>query len=95
MHRHCWIVLSDATSTRRTRENVGDDLGLSGPVVAAFESYWPAKSQVISDAIRWTIGGFDTNRIYLVEVFDSYTIVYITINIESTFSPSISPKRIC
>lgn len=27
--------------------NVGDDLGLSGPVVAAFESYWPAKSQVI------------------------------------------------
>jgi len=26
-----------------------DDLGLSGPVVAVFESYWPAKSQVISD----------------------------------------------
>lgn len=23
------------------------DLGLSGPVVAAYESYWPAKSQVI------------------------------------------------
>jgi len=30
-------------------ENVGDDLGLSGPVVAAFESYWPAKSQVVFD----------------------------------------------
>jgi len=29
-------------------ENVRDDLGLSGPVVAVFESYWPAKSQVIS-----------------------------------------------
>lgn len=30
-------------------ESVGDDLGLSGPVVAAFESYWPAKSQVVFD----------------------------------------------
>lgn len=29
-------------------ENIRDDLGLSGPVVATFESYWPAKSQVIS-----------------------------------------------
>lgn len=35
-----------ATNVRM--KNFGDDLGLSGPVVAAFESYWPAKSQVVT-----------------------------------------------
>jgi len=43
------ISFSDTGTLARTRaENAGDDLGLSGPVVAAIESYWPAKSQVIS-----------------------------------------------
>ncbi|KYQ50344.1 hypothetical protein ALC60_10659 [Trachymyrmex zeteki] len=36
-------------------ESVGDDLGLSGPVVAAFESYWPAKSQVVFDAFETSL----------------------------------------
>ncbi|KAG7212024.1 hypothetical protein KM043_011219 [Ampulex compressa] len=39
-------------SVRGTLLEAGGDLGLSGPVVAALESYWPAKSQVISSARR-------------------------------------------
>lgn len=37
---------------RRAKEPVKaeGDLGLSGPVVAVYESYWPAKSQVILSA---------------------------------------------
>jgi len=45
------LFFSDIRIAQRmaSAENVGDDLGLSGPVVAAFESYWPAKSQVVFD----------------------------------------------
>lgn len=48
-----WVILSgyysiDTRATDPRAKNVADDLGLSGPVVARLESYWPAKSQVIS-----------------------------------------------
>lgn len=40
-----------------------DDLGLSGPVVAAFDSYWPAKSQVIFGmSVMWWSHGSEQRK---------------------------------
>ncbi|KYN01303.1 hypothetical protein ALC62_07922, partial [Cyphomyrmex costatus] len=59
-------------------ESVEDDLGLSGPVVAAFESYWPAKSQVV----------FGVSAKTLVSLRKKLSPAIISLNIKANISIS-------